>query len=245
MFASEGILEEHVFDLLPGYALGSLDEEELLQVARHLPVCAACRQELSTYWDAVDELVLSMPLRTPPPGLKNKVLRRVAPAAKPAVRSQSARPVRRWFTWPLGLSLGALALVIILVLGLSNLLLWRQVTELQTRVPDAHMQLVRLGGTPEAAETRGYLMVFKNETYGTLVVENAPQLDPEHQYQLWLIRDGKRTSGGVFSVDKDGYGTLQVWAKQPLDSFPSFGVTVEPAGGSPGPTGQKVLGGEQ
>jgi anti-sigma-K factor RskA len=28
-----------------------------------------------------------------------------------------------------------------------------------------------------------------------------------------------------------------------LDAYTDFGVTVEPAGGSPGPTGDKVLGG--
>jgi anti-sigma-K factor RskA len=92
-------------------------------------------------------------------------------------------------------------------------------------------------------QAQGYLMVFDNENYGTLVVEDAPLLDAEHQYQLWLIRDGKRTSGGVFSVDQAGYGTLQVSANMPLESFPTFGVTIEPTGGSPGPTGKKVLGG--
>lgn len=235
-------MEEHVFDLLPGYALGSLDEEETLQVAQHLPVCAVCRQELAIYRDAVDEMVLSMPLRTPPPALKDKVMRRVIPAPSPVEPPGLSESLRRWFNWRLALSLGALALI--LVLGISNLLLWRQVTELQTRVPDRNVQIVRLAGTPAADETRGYLMVFANENYGTLVVENAPQLDPQHQYQLWLIRDGKRTSGGVFSVDRHGYGTLQVWVPQPLDTFPSFGVTIEPAGGSPGPTGQKVLGGD-
>lgn len=236
-------MEEHVFDLLPGYALGSLDEEEILQVAHHLPVCAVCRQELATYWDTVDELVLSMPPRTPPPGLKNKILRRVAPPAGSGAAPSRSQPARGWFNWPLGLSLGALALAIILVLGLSNLLLWRQVTELQTRVVDQDMQLVRLGGTPAAAEARAYLVVFKDETYGTLVVEQAPQLDEQHQYQLWLIDDGTRTSGGVFSVDKQGYAALEIWAKQPLDTFTSFGVTIEPAGGSEGPTGEKILGG--
>ncbi len=31
------MFEEHVTDLLPGYALGCLDEADLLKVARHLP----------------------------------------------------------------------------------------------------------------------------------------------------------------------------------------------------------------
>jgi len=34
-----------------------------------------------------------------------------------------------------------------------------------------------------------------------------------------------------------------VQANQPLDTYQSFGITIEPNGGSPAPTGKKVLGG--
>jgi anti-sigma-K factor RskA len=33
-----------------------------------------------------------------------------------------------------------------------------------------------------------------------------------------------------------------VSADQPLGSFQSFGITIEPFGGSPQPTGEKILG---
>jgi anti-sigma-K factor RskA len=75
------------------------------------------------------------------------------------------------------------------------------------------------------------------------VVDSLPVLDVTHQYQLWLIKDGKRTSGGVFSVSQAGYGALAISSPQPLKEFAAFGITIEPAGGSPGPTGDKVMGG--
>jgi anti-sigma-K factor RskA len=87
-------------------------------------------------------------------------------------------------------------------------------------------------------------MVFRDQNYGSLAVTHAPLLTEDQQYQIWLIQDGVRTSGGVFSVNEDGYGNLMVSAEQPLDSFQSFGVTIEPLGGSPQPTGEKILGGE-
>ena len=263
--------QEHVFDLLSGYALGSLDEVELLQVARHLPHCAICRSELATYWDAADQIALSTPLRTPPPDLREKILRRVEqPAAAhaasrpdhtPAARAvdRPAAPssppsgvprqrglldaLRDLFGRPAGFALGALALLLILFMGVSNLALWREVNSLRARVPEDNVHIVQLQGEPNAPEAHGYLMVFKEENYGTLVVEDAPALEPGKQYQLWLIQDGKRTSGGVFSVGEEGYGVLEVSSSQPLDSFSSFGITVEPEGGSPGPTGKKILGG--
>jgi anti-sigma-K factor RskA len=47
----------------------------------------------------------------------------------------------------------------------------------------------------------------------------------------------------VFSVSKEGYGALTVAAEQPLNIYSALGITVEPRGGSPGPTGEKVMGG--
>jgi anti-sigma-K factor RskA len=35
---------------------------------------------------------------------------------------------------------------------------------------------------------------------------------------------------------------VQVVAPQPLDTYSALGITIEPAGGSPAPTGPKVLG---
>ena len=78
--------------------------------------------------------------------------------------------------------------------------------------------------------------------HGTLVVDSLAPLGQDQQYQLWLIQDGERTDGGVFSVNPEGYGSLWVETPQPLSSYSAFGITIEPAGGSPGPTGDKVLG---
>ena len=55
---------------------------------------------------------------------------------------------------------------------------------------------------------------------------------------------GQRTSGGVFSVYDEGYGVLKIDAPEPLISYQNVGITIEPAGGSPGPTGERVLGGD-
>lgn len=248
-------MEEHVYDLLPGYALGSLDEDELLRVARHLPRCRSCRVELETFESTADQLGLAAPEQIPPPELKAKLMARIkareaAGVREPAHARAGQKASGGWWSALLGarpsapvLGLAA-AVVMVVLLAVSNLLLWSQLNQLQARLPGEHVRLVSLAGTQDAPGAQGYLMVFADEPYGTLVVEDAPQLEPGYQYQLWLIRDGKRTSGGVFSVDEHGYGTLQVDASQPLESYPAFGVTIEPAGGSPGPTGKKVLGGD-
>jgi anti-sigma-K factor RskA len=98
--------------------------------------------------------------------------------------------------------------------------------------------------TDAAPKATGKLLISMDGEYGTLVVDGLPPLDAGHQYQLWLIRDGQRTSGGLLTVNAHGYGVLEISAPEPLVRYPSLGVTIEPMGGSPGPTGEKVLGGD-
>ncbi len=88
------------------------------------------------------------------------------------------------------------------------------------------------------------MVISRDGEHGSLVVDGLPLLDESQQYQLWLIRDGVRTSGGVFSVYDEGYGLLKIDAPDPLISYQAAGITIEPAGGSPGPTGERVLGGD-
>jgi anti-sigma-K factor RskA len=104
------------------------------------------------------------------------------------------------------------------------------------------MRTINLVGTEKAPQATGLLVMSVDGERGTLVVDGLTPLGEDQEYQLWLIQDGQRTSGGVFSVNRKGYGSLWVSSPQPLSTYSGFGITIEPAGGSPGPTGDKVLG---
>ena len=237
------MIEEHVLDLLPAYALGCLDEEDDLQVIEHLTTCGVCRAELETYRSLVNELPFAVAESDPPSELKEMILAR-------ARKAKSLAPARQSLPWWQRITrLGAvpvwsaMSLVLVLVLGASNLLLWGRLNTLENK-PQTDLMTVPLQATSASSGASGMLVISRDGDHGTLVVDGLSALDPAQQYQLWLIRDGKRTSGGVFSVDQQGYGSLWVKSPAPLISYSSFGITIEPAGGSPGPTGKKVLGGD-
>lgn len=137
---------------------------------------------------------------------------------------------------------GAVSLVLVLLLVVSNLFLWQRVNILSSA--QREMATVAFKGTEATPQAVGMLVMSEDGDYGVLVVDGLPLLPEYQQYQLWLIENGERTSGGVFSVNDEGYGTIVVTAQRPLTNYPAFGITIEPAGGSPGPTGIKVLGGE-
>jgi anti-sigma-K factor RskA len=234
----------HVTDNIPAYALGILEETERGEVARHLENCPACRAELHSYQAVVDQFSMAPTLRTPPKRLRASILQA---AAAQAEETEKRRPAwLAWFARPLNPWVGLVGLILIVILGAINILQWQRAQ--QAAVPEpftfSEFRLVAMqppmsGGTSAS----GVLLINKEGTLGTLVVNGLTKLDPSQQYQLWLIKDGNRTSGGVFSVYGSGYGYLGVHSPDPLDSYTSFGVTIEPKGGSPGPTGEKVLGG--
>ena len=48
-------------------------------------------------------------------------------------------------------------------------------------------------------------------------------------------------SAGLLSIDETGQGVVIVTSNKPIDSFNLLGISVEPQGGSPQPTGDIVL----
>jgi anti-sigma-K factor RskA len=236
--------EIHVLDLIPAYALDILDEEDEIRVSEHLVSCDSCRGELETYQLLVADLPLGVKQYAPPEGLKDKILSQAGSAKrisqqpeKQTWRGRFAKPFKTIPTWGWG------AAVVILLLGFSNLLLWNRLSGLDGSNAPTFIT-VQMAGTEAAPNATGMLVLSKNGEYGTLIVDGLPFVDESKEYQLWLIEDGQRTSGGLFSVSEEGYGYLEVSSQKPLIRYSEFGITAEPAGGSEGPTGEKVLGGE-
>jgi anti-sigma-K factor RskA len=253
-------IQFHVTDLIPAYALDCLDEDEVAAVREHLADCALCRAELRSYQAVTEELAYAAPQLDPPERVKSTLMGRVQASAgvKPEVDRrfpEEASGASGWLQFVggqirslgsvrLGSAWALVALVVVLALVASNILLWRQVNALHASSRETAMRVVALQGTEAAPEATGLIVVSLDGRHGTMVVDHLPQLDEAHQYQLWLIKDGQRASGAVFSVSEDGYGSKWVGSPEPLADYTSFGVTVEPEGGSPGPTGEKVLGGD-
>ena len=138
---------------------------------------------------------------------------------------------------------GIASLALITLLVASNVWWWQRTEHHGPMTTTGGMRIIALAGTEAAPDATGTLVISDDGEHGALVVDGLPLLSTGLQYQLWLIRDGQRTSGGVYSVDAEGYGVLWIDAPEPLASYAAFGITVEPTGGSPGPSGEKVLGG--
>jgi anti-sigma-K factor RskA len=232
----------HVTESIPAYALDILDEAEREGIASHLDRCLQCQQELRAYRAVVEKLPDAVLPRDPPLGLRSAILQKVV-----AQDIQTRAQRRSWWSWltrPLSPALGLIGLVLIVALAGLNMAQWQQAQH-PAPVPTAvagEFRLVQMTA-PQNGSASGLLVISDEGSFGTLVVDGLKFLDTAQQYQLWLIKDGKRTSGGVFSVIETGYGMLKIDSPLPLIEYQTFGITIEPYGGSPGPTGPKVLGG--
>lgn len=234
-------VDSHILELLPAHALGILDEEEILLVSEHLAVCPACRVEFHSFQEVTGALALATPTAEPPTELKRRLMERSRRHRQPSSfqphSSGNRLAARIMPVW------GVVSLLLILVLAVTTLLLWQRVSQLEVTHEPGSMQAISVAGTEAAPDATGYIVVGADGRNGALVAEGLPSLGSERQYQLWLIHDGQRDSGGVFSVDQDGYGGMRIVAPRSLFEYSAVGVSIEPAGGSPGPTGDRVLGG--
>lgn len=231
---------QDVFELIPAYALDALDPAEAEAVARHLEACPACREEMAAFTAVADALPLALPEAAPSPRVREQLLARAgaATAARPVAPPPTAeRPAAWWARVRRAPLWQPVALALIALLLVSNVVLWQRLNAATRPSPP-----ITLTATDNAPGALGVLVPGADARVATLVISGLPALAADQQYQLWLIEDGTRTSGAVFSVAADGSVTVTVAAPQPLSRYSAFGITVEPAGGSPGPTGPRVLG---
>ena len=240
-------MSEHdrVQALLLEFTFGTLSEAQTILVAGHIVECDNCRAQLEAYQSIVDVLALIGPEAAPSPDLEQRLMDQVhdSMAETPVEPVASPAPTPRPAFWRLAGSAWVWAsTLLIVILSLTTLNLWRQVNETPPVEPHDQMQAIPLLSPNGASDASGYLLVSGDGQRGAVVVDDLPPLSVDRQYQLWLNRDGQGTSGAVFSVDDEGYGLSWISAPDSIFSYTDAGVSIEPVGGSPGPTGDKVLG---
>ena len=248
-------MKQEMEDLLALYALGALEEDERARVERYVAGDAAARQRLDELLRAAEELPYAAPPLTPSPALKRKVLE--------SVRADSGRTapagwLPRLWAQPAN-ALAALALVAAIAALAWGLAANRQVAGLRAELDadqaqsasqqaalgllaDEDSRLFRVPATDAGEAASALFVVGADGEQFALIANGLQPLDQELVYQVWLIAGETPVSGGVFEVGAGGAGILLVSASE-LDStqFELIGVSIEPAGGSPAPTGAIVL----
>ena len=250
-------------------AVGAIEGGELRAIESHLAGGGSiCERQVGEFSRLVS--LPARPLLEPRflPELKRGVLNAVeneTPATgKPRVRepAESKAPLGfgKWLPW-------ACAAVVGLSLVFS---MWNQrrlneeltayrsgLVELAQHVRELHTQLDRddgavafsndpsvrellLSGTPKSPEASGKVLWSVQQGKARFYASKLPQLSKEKTYQLWLIAD-KPVGAGIFRVNPEGQGFLEVVNLAGSAEAVKFAVSMEPAGGAPQLTGDIYL----
>ena len=231
-----------LLDLAYPYALDAVSEADRAEIADRL--AAATPQTADRFARIVADTQQTMALlaaadaRTPPPGLRARILRAVhADPAAGTVTELAGRPApRQRFRRAL---LAAAAAVLV---GVGATVAIGQLHR-QAAMPTIGQVLASPDTHTVTAEVAGGTITLRSSArVNAVVVEmvDVPAPPADHVYQMWFVpASGAPRSAGTMSADTmppPGGTVIPV-----LDSAVSVTVTVEPGAGSAQPTGAPVV----
>ena len=253
-------------ELLTFYALGALTEEERAQVEAYVASDPEAKRRL----DEMIRTAAALPFAAAPvqtsQDLKRRVMDRINADAQR--RFASPQPADIWTRF-LDLllpragnwaphAIAVLSLIAALVTGTWGLTLRGQYASLQTeitalrqelalqreviaKVASPNSQAFALAGTEHQPAAHGQLIADTQTGSALLLVSGLAQLETGNTYEFWLIEGSTPVPAGLFTVDEEGNGILQVSQNVTPGALNAIGVSIEPEGGSLQPTGNIVM----
>jgi anti-sigma-K factor RskA len=225
--------------LTGAYAIDALDAFERRQFERHLAECPDCAREVGELRATAARLGAAV-TEQPPDRLRRNVLRQIADTRQEspdAGRSATRRPRR--LALRLTAAAAVVALAVAVAFGVIALNTQRELDATRAQntaaailaAPDA-----RSAAAGGAAGGTAIVTASRELNRAVLMVSGLPGLPPDRSYEAWLMGQGNPRSVGLIS---NGPARLLVFGG--LRGEAKFGVTVEPAGGSPQPTTTPVM----
>lgn len=247
-------------ELIPVYALGALEGDELKEIEDHLRGdCPLCRENLGEMEKVVCLIPYSLPPTSPSLKVKDSLLGRIKP--KKQVREsydsgfrQRLRPVWFGLAW-------AMALILLITQFITNLSLRGAIEDKQLEIAglkervnrqsqitqfleNPNVVIINLVGLEPRLEARGRVLWDTKRNTAFFYGLHLPKAPSGKTYQLWVIADNSPKSAGIFKVDKEGNNVMKLdFLPEPFQ-IQKFAVTLEPEGGLPQPTGEMYLVGD-
>ena len=243
------------------YAVGALEAGSCAQLEQHLRECPACRRELATLRGDASLLALSVSGPAPPQRARERLLAAIASDSKEQERYARAplfAPRRPW--WSFAPAFAALVLAVFAIfLQRENANLRRANEEIVVQLNEAKTQNQHyrdIGALVEAEDAVHVSMVSTNTPMPhantiyrpktgqlLLMASNLQPLPAGMTYELWLIpKSGAPMPCGLFKPDAQGSAMMMHMPNKSAGiEAQAFAITMEPEGGSPGPTGEILL----
>jgi anti-sigma-K factor RskA len=253
---------EEATELIPLYAVGALDADEVRAVDDFLrDASPEERREMTEWREIASMLPLALPEVDPPKSLRARLLNRIAasPATSETAETTAkvlpfVRPARRieprterWLLMAASLLLACA----------SAYLFWqnsqlrddrdRISADLETKqreydaILSSTTRVVAMAGDEAPQANAKVIWDTKNQVWKIFIFD-LPMPPSDKDYQLWYVTKDHKISAAVFSPDAKGQTILTLTLPpQALNGLAATAVTLEPKGGSPQPTGKFYL----
>ncbi|MFJ7072062.1 anti-sigma factor domain-containing protein [Streptomyces sp. NPDC098781] len=233
-------------ELAGAYAADALSRAEREAFRRHLADCPECAEETAGQQEAAAWLALGA-ARTPPPGLKDRVLDAVdrTPQLPPTTPREPGgaggrRSTPRLLYFALAACLAAAA-------AFGGLAAWQHQEERQTR-QEAQSQsadLARLVAAPDTTFVKqdvayggsGTVAVSRRLDQAAYFCQDLAPLPADKTYQLWYVAAGNHVRSAGLLPSRSA---LQAMALPPPGPAAALAITVEPSAGSAQPTSKPL-----
>lgn len=231
-----------IAEAIAAHALEALPPEEEATVVAYIAAHPEADALLEEYREVVGLLPYVAAPSTLPPSVRDGVLR--------SIRGERAR--RRRFSFPPVRYRFATAFV---ACALLLLLVWNVGLQVRTSPaparPDTSISdilsqpgLMTYAMEPQAGapSASGRIYLTPDLKQAAISVWRLPELSADQTYQLWFrLDDQTRVSIATFAVDAKGAAVVRLDVPRMDRPYVQCGITLEPRGGSPQPTGPRVL----
>jgi len=253
--------DDDIHGLVGAYVVDGVDDVERARFEAHMTHCSQCRDEVASLRAAASELT-SMTLATPPPSLRESVLRgissvrplpprvspeqgsapepAVSPAAPPAVptapapASLESKRAERSRRAPLRQWLAGVAAATVLATGGLAWHPWSSDTNTVQLTATQQVLQAKDAQRFEAKVDSGTATIVRSASLkkAVIVTANMPATPDGKVYELWLQQGTTMAKAGLIP----GGPSNTVLLEGDAATAAGVGITVEPSGGSDTPT---------
>jgi anti-sigma-K factor RskA len=230
-------------ELKDAFVLGALPEEERREFEEYLAHHPERQAEIEELSMVAGLLALSPEEREPSPELRQRIMDAVGAEADRTRAEPRSWPARvREFLGVRGLALGAAAALLVIGLLSWNMILQREIQDLQGRVQSLQdqpqePQMVALKGPGVEHGARAEVMILHNER-AVLMAEDMPPVPEDKTYQIWVIEEDVPKPSGLLKPNRESVAAV---VEHRVSGGDVIAVTVEREGGSPQPTTKPTL----
>ena len=226
-------------DLVEGYALGSLETDELLLFSETIESCPGAAERLRQYEETVGLLGLAATPVHPTPAIWARLDDSIRQAERPENVTTFPSPAARGLSVPRwAAALASVAALLLLASTISLGVALQRADEDDEPTTDATVAEYLMSGgemmqlTSWAAPEwmtwpgRGTLLTAPDMPPIVMVDRCAPTEDTDWDYVVWLLVGDERTAMGQMEINEHGKGILQLDGVGSLENYDAIIISI-------------------